>query len=77
MQANGVSLLYIGRNDNYDDYWKYWTGLTGGGCYQLSDSSSNDITNAITFLISATVSNIRSLTLKPDRDMNLGYHISR
>jgi hypothetical protein len=69
MATNQITLLYVKCHDYAfpDDtgnmiYWNYWTGLTGGGAYDLASASG--IPAAIAALIQAQASSISKLTLQ-------------
>ena len=69
MATNQITLLYVKCHDGAfpDDtsnlmYWTYWTGITGGAAYGISDASN--IPTAIQALVTAEASHINKLTLQ-------------
>ena len=53
MAANNVILLECHSTSYHNDYWTYWTGITGGGVYLTGSSTLvNDVVGAITAGIS-------------------------
>jgi hypothetical protein len=60
MATEGVVLLEAHTNDYWDEYWTYWTGLTGGDVFITGSSSLvDDIVAAVTAALEApTVSGL-------------------
>lgn len=64
MKAHDITLLEVQNGGAYSSYWTPLATETGGTCYSLG--YSDDVTEKITDLITGAVSNIGTLTLKPD-----------
>lgn len=62
MADNDITLLEVHTTSSYSVYWDYWTGLTGGEIYVLSDVAN--LPQAIYDLIQAQAQSISSLTLE-------------
>jgi hypothetical protein len=69
MATNQITLLYV-KCHGYafpDDtsnmmYWNYWTGITGGAAYGISDASN--VPTAIQALVSGKATHVNKLTLR-------------
>lgn len=57
-----VTLLFVGWY--YDQYWPYWTGITGGGAYSIDDPS--EVPTAIQTLIGEEAAHVDTLTLEAE-----------
>jgi hypothetical protein len=71
MATNEITLLYVKCHDGAwpNDianmmYWTYWTGITGGYAYGISDASL--IPDAIAAMVKAMATHIHKLTLKAE-----------
>lgn len=68
MAANKVVLLYVQCANPYPgnalDYWTYWTNITGGAAYPITNA--NQIPTAIQALVGALATHINVLTLKAE-----------
>jgi hypothetical protein len=69
MATNHIALLYVKCHSGaYPDdtsnmmYWNYWTGITGGTAYSISDASK--VPAAIAALVQTVATHIHKLTLK-------------
>jgi hypothetical protein len=65
MAANEVTLLEVHTTTNENDYWKYWTGITGGDVY-VTSGSGEGLADAIVTLIEAEATHLDSLKLVPE-----------
>lgn len=65
MKDNNVVLLFVmGSGYGAIQHWTYWTGITGGGVYMLSDVT--EIPTAIAELVGAQATHVDKLTLKAE-----------
>ncbi len=70
MATNGIILLECHTSGYADDYWMYWTGITGGDLYLTSSSTLvTDVVNAVTATLTiAKVYNLHLEVITPGYD---------
>lgn len=63
MKTNGITMFELHTNNYANDYWTYWTGLTGGKVF-ITGGSGDPVVNAIKAAVETGSSMINELTLK-------------
>ena len=63
MAANDIILMELHTTSYNQEYWDYWTGLTGGATF-ITDSAGDDLVDSIVDAVEEAVRHIDSLTLE-------------